>query len=90
MSIHFDASRDRFVVRWTEAGRRRVRRFRSEADAIARDASLLSPARPDPDGASPRTLRRPHRADAAEPQDRPRLARGRPGRHRPARHAGRA
>ena len=45
MSIHFDASRDRFVVRWKQDGRRRVRRFRSEADAIAFDASLLSPAR---------------------------------------------
>ena len=36
---------------------------------------------------APRTLRRPHRADAAEPQDRPRLARARSRRRGPARHA---
>jgi Ser/Thr protein kinase RdoA (MazF antagonist) len=48
VSIHFDASRDRFVVRWKEDGRRRVRRFRSEADAIAFDASLLRPVRHPP------------------------------------------
>ena len=48
MSIHFDASRGRFVVRWKQDGRRRVRRFRSEADAIAFEASLLRPARPTP------------------------------------------
>jgi len=52
MSIHFDASRDRFVVRWKQDGRRRVRRFRSEADAIAFDASLLRPLRPAPISAS--------------------------------------
>ena len=45
MSIHFDASRDRFVVRWKQNGRRRVRRFRSEAEAIAFDTSLLRPVR---------------------------------------------
>jgi integrase len=52
VSIHFDASRDRFVVRWKQDGRRRVRRFRSEADAIAFDASLLAPARRPPLAAS--------------------------------------
>ena len=52
MSIHFDASRDRFVVRWKEDGRRRVRRFPSEADAIAFDASLRRPLRPTPTAAS--------------------------------------
>jgi hypothetical protein len=52
MSIHFDASRDRFVVRWKEDGRRRVRRFRSEAEAIAFDASLLRPVRRPPLAAS--------------------------------------
>jgi hypothetical protein len=52
MSIHFDASRDRFVVRWKDDGRRRVRRFLSEADAIAFDASLLRPMRRAPLDAS--------------------------------------
>lgn len=52
MSIHFDASRDRFVVRWKQDGRRRIQRFRSEADAIAFDASLLRPIRPAPIAAS--------------------------------------
>ena len=52
MSIHFDASRDRFVVRWKQDGRRRIRRFRSEADAIAFDAALLRPLRPAPIAAS--------------------------------------
>jgi hypothetical protein len=52
MSIHFDASRDRFVVRWKQDGRRRVRRFRSEADAIAFDASLRRRLRPAPTAAS--------------------------------------
>ena len=51
MSIHFDASRDRFVVRWKQDGRRRVRRFRSEADAIAFDASLRRPLRLTPTAA---------------------------------------
>jgi hypothetical protein len=45
MSIHFDACRDRFVVRWKQDGRRRIRRFPTEAEAIAFDASLLKPVR---------------------------------------------
>jgi hypothetical protein len=45
VSIHFDASRGRFVVRWKQDGRRRIRRFASEADAIAFDASLRGPVR---------------------------------------------
>jgi hypothetical protein len=45
VSIHQDASRDRFVVRWKQDGRRRIRRFRSEADAISFDTSLLRPVR---------------------------------------------
>jgi hypothetical protein len=54
MSIHFDASRDRFVVRWKQDGRRRVRRFHSESEAMAFDASLLRPAHPRPIAASVR------------------------------------
>lgn len=52
MSIHFDASRDRFVVRWKQDGRRRVRRFHSESEAMAFDASLLRPVHPRPIPAS--------------------------------------
>jgi hypothetical protein len=52
MSIHYDASRDRFVVRWRQDGRRRVRRFRLETDAIAFDSSLRRPLRPTPTAAS--------------------------------------
>jgi integrase len=52
MSIHFDPSRDRFVVRWREDGRRRVRRFRTESDAIAFDASLRRSLSPAPTAAS--------------------------------------
>ena len=45
MSIHFDADRGRYVVRWRQDGHRRVRRFSSEADAIDFEASLIRPAR---------------------------------------------
>ena len=48
MSIHFDPNRNRFVVRWKQDGCRRVQRFRSEADAIAFDASLRRPVPPAP------------------------------------------
>jgi integrase len=52
VSIHYDASRERFVVRWKQDGRRRIRRFRSEADAISFDAALLRPVRRTPLSAS--------------------------------------
>jgi hypothetical protein len=33
MSVQFDSSRNRWVVRWSEAGRQRSRRFAHEAAA---------------------------------------------------------
>ena len=33
MSVQFDSSRNRWVVRWSEAGRQRSRRFADEAAA---------------------------------------------------------
>jgi len=64
MSIHFDASRGRFVVRWKQDGRRRIRRFASEAEAIAFDTSLpISPR--DPPSCPHRRRRRGRLGDAA-------------------------
>jgi integrase len=40
MSVHFDAARQRFVVRWNEGGKRRCRRFRTELEATAFDAQV--------------------------------------------------
>ncbi len=48
MSIHFDTDRAKYVVRWNQDGRRRVRPFSSEADAIDFDASLVPPIRSTP------------------------------------------
>lgn len=44
MSVHCDQARERWVVRWREAGRQRARRFASEDAARTFDASV-SPAR---------------------------------------------
>ena len=38
MSVQFDSSRNRWVVRWYEAGHQRSRRFAHEAPAHAFDA----------------------------------------------------
>jgi hypothetical protein len=48
MGVHYDASRRKYVVRWQAAGRRRSRRFESEAEAIAFAGSVPSraPGRP--------------------------------------------
>jgi hypothetical protein len=46
MSVHYDRARDRWVVRWREAGRQRARRFKSEAEARTLDAQV-SPGRPE-------------------------------------------
>jgi hypothetical protein len=40
MSVQYDPTRARFVVRWREAGKQRVRRFASEPDAIAFDVEV--------------------------------------------------
>ncbi len=45
MSVHFDRVRERWVVRWREAGHQRARRFASESEARAFDARV-APARP--------------------------------------------
>ena len=40
MSVHYDGARDRWVVRWREAGRQRALRFASESEARAVDARV--------------------------------------------------
>ena len=58
MSIDFEPERQRYRVRWREAGRQRSRRFASRADAEAFAGSLTAPtparhtpaARTEPDG----------------------------------------
>ena len=40
MSVHYDRTRERWVVRWREAGRQRARRFASEDEARALDARV--------------------------------------------------
>jgi hypothetical protein len=47
MGVHYDESRGKYVVRWKADGRRRVRRFESELEAIAFAESV---ARPEPLG----------------------------------------
>ena len=44
MGVHYDASRGKYVVRWKADGRRRVRRFESELEAIAFAESVARPA----------------------------------------------
>lgn len=48
MGVHYDASRRRYVVRWQADGRRRSRRFKSEAEAVAFAGTVAtrSPGRP--------------------------------------------
>jgi hypothetical protein len=40
MSVHYEPERDRWVVRWRQAGKHRSRRFSHEAEARQFDASL--------------------------------------------------
>ncbi len=40
MSVQFDPTRQRYMVRWREAGRQRSERFATRAEAIAFDAAL--------------------------------------------------
>ena len=42
MSVRFDLARERWVVRWREAGRQRERRFASEREAVAFDTQVAS------------------------------------------------
>jgi integrase len=44
MSVHYEPARDRWVVRWRQAGRNRSRTFRREDEARQFDASLQPPA----------------------------------------------
>jgi hypothetical protein len=48
MGVHYDASRAKYVVRWKVDGRRRVRRFEIELEAIASAESVARPARRPP------------------------------------------
>ena len=44
MSVHYDASRGQYAVRWREQGRNRIRRFGSETEALTFERALRSPA----------------------------------------------
>ena len=39
MSVHYEADRRRFVVRWREDGRQRSKRFRTEQAAVDFDVT---------------------------------------------------
>jgi hypothetical protein len=41
VGVQFDSNRDRFIVRWYEDGKKRCRRFETEEDAEAFDATLI-------------------------------------------------
>jgi hypothetical protein len=41
VGVQYDSTRDRFVVRWLEGGSKRCRRFRTEDEAEAFDATLV-------------------------------------------------
>ena len=43
MSVHYEADRHRFVVRWREDGRQRSKRFRRRQEAVAFDAASAGP-----------------------------------------------
>ena len=45
MGIYYESDRRRWVVRWTEDGKRRVRRFADEAEAREFAASVGPPGR---------------------------------------------
>jgi hypothetical protein len=64
MSVHFDRARERWVVRWREAGRQRARRFADEGDARTFDARVV-PARA---AAAAERLVKPRR-DVRRPSD---------------------
>ena len=55
MGVHYDATRRKYVVRWQDDGRRRSRRFGSEAEAVAFAESVVtrSPGRPSSIGFTP-------------------------------------
>lgn len=43
MSVHYEADRRRFVVRWREDGRQRSKRFRTEQEAVDFDVTIGGP-----------------------------------------------
>jgi hypothetical protein len=43
MGVHYDAARRRYVVRWNSDGRRQVRRFQHESEAIAFAETVVQP-----------------------------------------------
>jgi integrase len=60
MSVHYEPDRDRWAVRWRQAGRNRARRFTTEEQAEAFDASLHPPTpkvKPVGDGVYPYATR---------------------------------
>ena len=57
MSVHYERSRDRWVVRWRENGRQRSRTFATEADAWSLDGQLNPPAHSAGMGQIPRLSR---------------------------------
>jgi hypothetical protein len=38
--MHYDATRGKYTVRWAEDGRRRIRRFDTEEEAVEFEASV--------------------------------------------------
>jgi hypothetical protein len=55
MGVHYDVSRRKYVVRWQADGRRRSRRFESEAAAVAFAETVVtrSRGRPSSTGVEP-------------------------------------
>jgi hypothetical protein len=66
MGVHYDANRRKHVVRWQDDGRRRSRRFESEAEAVAFAETLGTRLR----GRPPSTGIAPERDAVAQPASR--------------------
>src|SRR3954469_13751400 len=58
MSVHYEQSRDRWVMRWRESGRQRSRTVANEADPQGLDRELNQPRTSGVDGDPPRCDRR--------------------------------
>ena len=43
MGLHYDATRRQYVVRWQNGERRRIRRFKLEAEAAAFAETVVQP-----------------------------------------------
>jgi hypothetical protein len=63
MGVHYDKTRGKYTVRWTDDGRRRIKGFRTEDEAIAFDKEIQAQAgRLDAPAAEP-VAREPGRGD---------------------------